>query len=255
MRKNLIAPLFVAACLAGAGLHADTDSAVYLLAAGDAKLLTNSDANNYFATKPGQIAAQGYGDGDVRLGLQFGRWAALEASFNMGPFRNYQVVNYASANNAFTSSNVTTNWTLYTYSLTPGVTWAGPGFVNFLGIRFGVANLGGHVNDVSGGADGSYDQYATTPDIGVLFRTSSIFVDHISVGLELGYDYTYFNTVNNDRGTGTYTGITGASHNANGSATQLNFSGPHIGIVLGLWSNAPVRRHDHDDAAPQSPAE
>jgi hypothetical protein len=258
MKKKLIGAFLFAACLAGAGLHAEeANNALYLLAGGDAVLLTNTDANNYFDTKSGQIGTQGYGDGVLHLGFQFGRWAALEASFNAGPFRNYEVVNYASSNNSFHASQVKTNWTLYTYSITPAITWACPGLVNFLGLRLGVSQMVGQVNSVQDGFDGSYDQEATTPDIGVLLRSSAIFAHHVSIGFEMGYDYIVFNDVNNSNSSGTYSGMNGTSHNTTasgqpGAQTSLNFSGPHIAITLGLWSDEPVNRDEGDDNAPST---
>jgi hypothetical protein len=260
MKKNLIGAIVLASCLAGAGLHAEeANNAVYLLAGGDAVMLTNADANNYFSLKSGQIGTQGYGDGVLHLGYQFGRWAALEASFNAGPFRNYEVVNYNTNNPSLGFSQVKTNWTLYTYSITPAVTWACPGLVNFLGIRLGVSNLVGQVNSVQDGFDGSYDQEATTPDIGVLLRSSAIFAHHVSIGFELGYDYIVFNDVTNSNSTGTYTGQNGTSHDTTasgqpGAQTSLNFSGPHIAITLGLWSDEPINHEEGGGGASSTPA-
>ncbi|HTB22944.1 MAG TPA: hypothetical protein VK914_09580 [bacterium] len=246
--KNLIGAFLLTACLAGSGLRAEeTNSAMYLLAGGDAVILANSDANSYFGVKPGQIGTQGYGDGVLHLGLQFGRMAALEASFNAGPFRNYEVVNYNSNNPSLGFSQVKTNWTLLTYTLTPAITWAWPGTVNFLGLRLGVSSLDGKVNSTADAGDGSYDQEGTAPVIGVLARSSAIFAHHFSIGLELGYDYIVFNDVSNSKGTGTYSGMNGTAYDTTpsgqqGPKTSLNFSGPHIAITLGLWSDEPVSK-------------
>jgi len=255
--KLILSGFLVAACLAGAALHAESYDALYLLAGGDAKILANQDANNYFGPQAPKRGTQGYGDAVAHLGWQIQNWAAIEASFNLGPFRQYELVNYTDGR-GFGASQVSTNWTLYTYSITPGLTWVSPRFVNFLGIRGGIAHLDGKVVNNYAGAigNGSYDQEANTPDIGVVFRTSTLFCRHLSIGFEVGWDYTVFNNVNNSNGTGTYSGNNGTSHNNTasgqpGAQTSLNFSGPHLGMTIGLWSNAPVVK-DSDESVPVS---
>ena len=235
--------MLFASCLVGTALHADGDSALYLLAGLDGKILTNQDANNYFNLPAGQLGPQGIPSGVVHAGFQFKQWLALEASANFGPNRSNSVDYH---NGIFgTTRQVTTRWGLTTYSVTPALTWAGMGFVNFLGLRLGLANLSGHVDDNAYGFNGSYDQSAQTYDVGLLFRSSQIYVSHVSLGLELGYDYTMFNDIKNTNGTGTYAtphsperNVSNVAHN--GDQTSLDFSGGHVALVIGLWTNSPV---------------
>jgi hypothetical protein len=243
MQKVSIAALVLAASLTGNGLRAESDSAVYLLAGLDGKMLTNQDANNYFNLDGPQIGPQGYPSPVVHLGLQLMRYLALEASADFGPVRNNDVVYQ---NFGFTTRRVTTRWGVTTYSITPAVTWAGAGFVSMLGLRLGVASLAGHVDDNAYGATGSYDQQAKTYDAGLLFRSSQIFVGHVSLGLELGYDWTMFKDITNTNGKGSYDPVHSPERNVsnsghNGDQTTLDFSGGHLALVMGLWSNPVVR--------------
>ncbi len=123
-----------------------------------------------------------------------------------------------------------------------------------LGVRVGQANLAGHVEDDAYGTTGSYDQAAQTTDIGVLFRSSQIVFDHLSIGIELGYDWTQFKDITDKNGTGAYNPPQSPEQNVsdighNGDQTTLDFSGGHVALVIGLWSNAPV----HGGSSDQSP--
>jgi hypothetical protein len=251
MKKPLLSALCLAACLAAPSLKADTSSAVYLLAGLDGKMLTNQDANNYFNLSGQQIGPQGYPSPVVHLGLQLMRFLAVEASADFGPIRNNDVTY---ENFGFTTRRVTTRWGVTTYSITPAVTFAGLGFVNMLGLRLGSATLAGHVDDNAYGNNGSYDQEAQTYDAGLLFRSSQMLLAHLSFGLELGYDWTMFNDIKNKNGKGTYDpvhsperNVSGVGHN--GDKTTLDFSGGHLAIVMGLWSN-PVVTKDEPAAQP-----
>jgi hypothetical protein len=246
MKKTLISALFLVACLAAPGLEADSGSAVYLLAGLDGKMLTNQDANNYFNLSGQQLGAQGYPSPVVHLGVRMLDFLAVELSANFGPNRNNDVVyeNFAS-----TTRRVTTHWGLTTYSITPGFTWAGGGFISMLGLRVGQAVLNGHVDDNAYGQTGSYDQEAQTYDAGLIFRSSQMIVNHVSLGLELGYDWTMFKDIKNKNGKGTYDPVHSPERNVsnfahNGDQTTLDFSGGHLAIVMGLWSNPAVAKEE-----------
>lgn len=242
MKKTMLLTLLLGALALKGTLPAETHNAIYLLGAFDGKMLTNQDANNYFNLPGGQLGPQGYPSFHGHLGFQFQRWMALEASAQFGPVRKHDIFY---ENGPFTTRHVTTQWSLTTYSLTPGVTWAGEGWLSFLGVRVGQANLAGRVDDDAFGTSGGYDQSAQTYDVGVVLRTQAIFIDHISLGLELGYDWTMFNNITNKNGEGTYNPAHSPERNIstlghNGDQTTLDFSGGHIALVIGLWSNPPV---------------
>lgn len=220
MIKTLIAGILFASCLAGASLSAENTGALYVMAGPDYKVLTNQNTNGYF-NQGTPSSVQGYPNGVVHLGLQIERWAALEASADFGPYQNYNV-NYD--NGVLSGQQVNTHWGVSTYSLMPAVTWCGLGWVNLLGFRVGLANLYNQTN--SSLAAASYTQQAQTLDYGLLFRTTYIVMDHISVGLELGYDWTKFNNV----------------RDVSGNASGLDYSGYHAALVFGLWSNPPPLR-------------
>jgi hypothetical protein len=250
MKKIVMAALLLTAPLAAGWLHADP--AVYLLGGIDGKVLTNQDADNYFNLPGGQLGPKGYGGGVVHLGVQFSRWMALEASINAGPVRDNDVT----YENGFfgTTRHVTARWALTTYSITPAITWAGPHHVNMLGLRLGQAVMAGHVNDTAYGADGSYDQEARAFDGGLIFRSSQIMLGHLSLGFEFGYDWTMFKNIQNSNGTGAYSSVASPERNIsdighNGDQTTLDFSGGHVAIVLGLWSNAPANGGSVNDTA------
>lgn len=252
MKKKLIFALALLPLLGAAALKAEGHSALYLLGGIDGKMLTNQDANNYFNLDNGQLGPQGYGSPVAHLGFQFERWFAIEASADLGPVRTNDV----SYQNGIlgTTRHIVTRWALSTYSITPGVTWVGRGFVNMLGLRIGQANLSGHVQDDAYGSTGSYDQEAQAYDGGVVFRSSQIMAGHVSIGLEFGYDWTMFNNISNKNGSGSYgpahspeRNVSGSGHN--GDQTTLDFSGGHVALTLGLWSNAPG-----EDAVVANPA-
>jgi len=247
MKLKLIAPMLLAACLAAAGLGAGTDNPLYLMVGADEKLLGNQDANDYFNLNGGQLGSVAILSGVIHAGLQVGRFASLEVSVNLGDARNNDVT-YTNGVLG-TTREVQTQWNMTTYSVTPALTFAWPGWVDSAGLRLGFAVLGGHVVDNAYGQDGSYDQSAMTPDIGLLFRTSTIFLRHFSVGLELGYDHTFFSSIQDANGTGTYSNVGNPEHNVssvghNGSQTSLDFSGPHMAVLVGLWG-APPASGDH----------
>jgi len=250
VKKTVFSALLLAGLLAGPRLQAEPS--LYLMGGVDEKVLANQDANNYFNLPSGQLGPQAYPSGVVHLGMQFSRWMALEASINAGPVRDNDVT----YENSFfgTTRHVTTHWALTTYSVTPAITWAGPRYVNLLGLRLGQANLAGHVDDSAYGADGSYDQQARAFDAGVIFRTSQIMLGHLSLGFELGYDWTQFKDIQNSNGHGAYSSVGSPEHNVsdnghNGDQTTIDFSGGHVAVVLGLWSNAPARSRPVNDTA------
>lgn len=242
MKKFLLSGLLIAASWTTASLHAD-NVALYLLGGLDGKMITNQDANNYFNLEGQQLGPMGIASPVVHLGIQFARWMALEASADFGPVRNQDVTYQNGA--LGTTRRVTTKWALTTYSVTPGITWVGAGFVNMLGLRLGQANLAGHVDDNAYGSTGSYDQEAQAYDAGLLFRSSQIMLGHLSLGLEFGYDWTMFKDIKNKNGQGSYDPAHSPERNVstfghNGDQTTLDFSGGHLAIVVGLWSAAPV---------------
>lgn len=245
--KNLTFPVLTLLALLGAGaLRAESSSAIYLLGGIDGKMLTNQDANNYF-NLDGELGPRGLPSPVVHLGFQFMRFLSLEASVSMGPTRD----NTATYENGIlgTTRKVTTRWGLTTFSFTPGVTFAGAGFLNMLGLRVGQANLNGRVDDEAYGLSGSYDQSAQAFDLGVIFRSSRIMMGHFSAGIEVGYDWTVFKEIKNSNGSGTYATPHSPERNVstighNGDQTELDFSGAHVAFVIGLWSNAVVK----DDA-------
>jgi len=247
MKLKLIAAGILAACAAGATLRADEGStAMYVQAHGNAILLTNADANNYFNVND-QIGTQGYAGGAIDVGWQIRREAAIEVGFGLGPFRNYDEAYYNQGSNTFATGQVKTDWNLYTWAVTPALTWTGPGYVHLLGLHLGLSTLAGQVTNGENGLDGSVNQVGYTPDIGVVLRTTYILAHHVSFGLELGWDYIVFNSITNSDGSGTYAGLNGTAHNADGGQTSLNFSGPHLGVVIGLWSRDPGGRGGERD--------
>jgi hypothetical protein len=250
MNKLMILLLCMGAAFTGSGLKAESSNAIYLLAGLDGKMLTNQDANNYYNLN-GQLGPRGYSSGVLHLGFQFKRWMALEASANFGLNREYDVTYENGLLGA--TRRVTSKWSTTTYSIMPAITWANADYVNVLGVRAGLANLTGHIDDSTYGFSGSYDQEAKTYDVGVLFRTSWIAVGHVSLGLELGYDWTMFRDIKNKNGSGTYETPRPTENNIstfahNGDPTVLDFSGAHVAIVLGLWSNPPVSRENSNVA-------
>jgi hypothetical protein len=214
-----------------APLWADQDraevesSALYLLGHYGAKFINNADANSYFGN--GGFNNQAYQVYGGHLGFQFNRLVALEASVDVGPFRNFNALYTAGP----VTGTVQTDWNLLTYSLTPALTWAGTtrhnaSYVHFLGLRLGLAALRNNITDTRPGVPGGISNDQQAFDFGVLLRTSFIAADHFSVGVEGGYDWTRFNNAT----------APGGSNTAN-----LDFSGPHVDVVLGLWSNPPMR--------------
>jgi len=246
MRKALLGGALITAALLGPQAHAAP--ALYLLGGVDGKMLTNTDANNYFNVNS-VLGPKGYGSGVAHLGLQFDRYFAVEASVDSGLDRANDMTYY---NFGFPTRHITTDWKLTTYSVTPGLTWASHDSVNMLGFRIGQANLSGHVEDDAYGANGSYDQNAQTTDYGLIFRSSTLMADHFSVGLEFGYDWTVFNNISNKNGTGSYDPPQSPERNVsttghNGDQTTLDFSGGHIALVVGLWSGPPVSGRTGED--------
>jgi hypothetical protein len=81
-------------------------------------------------------------------------------------------------------------------------------------------------------------------DLGVVLRSSVIASRHLSVGVELGYDWTVFNSLSTSNGQGAYDpppnpdrDVSGNGHN--GDQAHLDFSGPHVALVIGLWTGMP----------------
>jgi hypothetical protein len=243
--KNLLfAAAFCGAGLLDAHLCAEEASSFYLLGGLDGKLLADHDTNTYFNVSD-SFKPQGYPSGVVHLGYQYEKWLALEASADLGLSRTYSV-SYASGLLG-TTRNVSAQWGLSTYSLTPAFTWAGRGYAHLLGLRLGVASLNGHVDDDADGVPGSYDERSSAFDFGVLFRSSRMVSGPFSLGFELGYDWTRFSDVSTANGTGAYRSVSSPERNISaighrGNVTALDFSGAHIAIVLGLWSEPYVNR-------------
>jgi hypothetical protein len=250
MQKKIFSSLLLAAgLLIPLAARAYTGPAVYLLGGADAKMLTNTDVNNYFNVS-GVIGPQGHPSQVYHLGVQLTPFLAIEGSLNNGLVREYDMMY---ENGPFTTRHVHTRWSTSTFSVTPAITFAGPGYVHLLGLRVGQAVLKGHVQDDAFGTTGSYDSDSTIIDYGLLFRTSCILANHFSVGLELGYDLTRFTNVSNGNGTGTYgtphspeRNITTTGHN--GDQTTLDFSGGHVAVLIGLWSGAPVSDDNDGDS-------
>jgi hypothetical protein len=242
IRRTTMKLLLVGGAVIAAGFAAAAASAapaLYLVGGIDGKMLTNTDANNYFNVKD-ELGPQGYGSAVGHLGLQFSRYFSVEASVNGGLDRTNDLTYY---NFGAPTRHVTTNWKLMTYSVTPGLTWGNQNLVNMLGLRFGQANLTGHIEDDAYGMNGAYDQNAQTMDYGIIFRSSTLVADHFSVGLELGYDWTVFNNIATSNGVGAYQSPQSPDQNIStfghgGDRTTLDFSGGHVAIVVGLWSGA-----------------
>jgi len=241
MKTTLASALLCGALLASSAGHAENSSAIYVLAGLDGKILTNQDANNYFNLSAGQLGPQGLAGGVLHIGYQWPHLLSLEASANFGPGRANDVTYESSFG---PTRHVVTQWATTTFSITPGLTWITPRSVSMLGLRLGLANLSGHVDDNAFGFTGSYDQEAQAFDVGLLLRSSQIVVGHLSLGVELGYDYTIFNNITNKNGKGVYNpahsperNVSGLGHN--GDNTTLDFSGGHIALVLGIWSQSP----------------
>jgi hypothetical protein len=239
MKKSLIGAAMITAAFFASNLPAAP--VVYVMGGIDGKMLTNTDANNYFNVNS-EIGPQGYGSGVGHLGLQLGRYFAVEASMDGGLDRTNDLSYY---NFGVRTRHVTTDWKLTTYSITPALTWAGGNSVNMLGLRLGQANLSGHVEDDAYGATGAYNQNAQAMDCGLIFRTSMLMAEHFSVGLEFGYDWTMFDNISTSDGSGSYNppqsperNISTVAHN--GDRTTLDFSGGHVALVIGLWSGSPV---------------
>jgi hypothetical protein len=220
-------------------------SAAYALVAADCTFISNNDADAYFGdTNPWPMEA--WPGMRFGLGYQYLRWLALEASVDFGPGRFYSVADAPGGGDR----RLSVSWAETVYALTPAITWVNPGSVQFLGLRLGLAEFSGHVDDDASSMDGSYDQSAQAFDLGLLFRSSRILENHISVGIEVGYDFVNFVAIHDGNGSGAYESpqnperdIDGPGHG--GPQTLLGFSGPHLAVVFGLWSNPPV---------PESPA-
>ena len=241
MKKLMIIPLFLLMAALAGRAHAADGSAVYILGGIDGKMLTNNDANNYFNLN-GVLGPKGYPSGVLHIGFQFSPWMALEAVGDLGPERTNEI-DYQ--NGGFTTRHISTRWSESTLSVMPAFTWCGPGYVNALGLKVGQAMLAGHVNDSAFGADGSYDQEARTLALGLLLRSSHIIAGHLSLGMEVGYDWAMFKDITNKNGTGDYNPVHSPERNVstfghNGDQTTLDFSGAHIALIVGLWSAAPV---------------
>jgi len=229
----------------GGCLCAEDTSSFYLLAGLDGKLLTNQDANTYFNASD-SCKPQGYPSGVVHVGYQFERWMALEASADFGLSRTNNIT-YTNGLLGTPTREVNTRWGLNTYSLTPAATWMGWGYANLLGLRMGAAVLNGHVVDNAYGVDGAYDEAASALDFGVIFRSSRMVAGPVSLGIEIGYDWTRFTNITTENGTGFYSSVSSPERNISaighhGNVTALDFSGGHIAIVMGLWSNPPINR-------------
>jgi hypothetical protein len=111
----------------------------------------------------------------------------------------------------------------------------------------GAAVLNGHVVDNAYGVDGAYDEAASALDFGVIFRSSRMVAGPVSLGIEIGYDWTRFTNITTENGTGFYSSVSSPERNISaighhGNVTALDFSGGHIAIVMGLWSNPPINR-------------
>ena len=252
MKRILILPLMLA--LAGAGrLAASPIDSLYLLGGFDEQMLAGQYANDYFNLNSGQLGSLGVVSGVLHGGLQLGRFASVELSADWGKIRNNDV-SYHNGPLGMTRQ-IQTQWSVATYSVTPAFTFAAPGWVGSLGLRMGLALLGGRVVDNAYGVDGAYDQNAMTPDIGIVLRGSRIFAGHFSLSLEAGYDRTVFGSITDTNGTGSYQGVGSPEHNVstighNGDQSSLDYSGPHIAILIGLWSSAPGPDAAEPDKAP-----
>lgn len=240
MKKGLILGTILWGTLGAGSLYAQPEGAVYFMGAMNGRYLANQDANTYF-NLDNQIGPKGYPSYSGHLGLQLGSWIAFEASAEVGPVREFEA-RYDQG--IFGERVVRTRWETRTFSITPAVTWVGHDFVNMAGIRVGLANLAGHVTDDTSSSRGSYDQEAQTYDLGLVLRTSVIASQHFSAGLELGYDWTVFHNIANRNGQGSYDpphspeqNVSSSGHN--GAQSSLDFSGPHVALVIGLWTGTP----------------
>jgi hypothetical protein len=251
MRFSTASALLAALLLLSPSARAEQDaqrssSAVYLLGTGGGQWLSSDDANRYF-NSPGHFGSQVLPAWSARLGFQFARWFSIEADAQFGPQRDYDITYN---NGLFNTRRIVTRWTLNSYSLIPAISFSKANMagacVSSLGLRVGQANLRGHVDDEAFGVSGAYDSEAQAFDYGVVLRFSQIFVEHLSIGLELGYDWTRFTDISNKNGSGSYGSphsperdVSGIGHG--GAQTTLDFSGPRLSLVIGLWSNPPAR--------------
>lgn len=221
---GMLTGLFMAN-LAQAERVVERTSALYLLGHYGGKMVDSADANTYFGT--GAFSSQIYQQFGAHVGFQFGDMLALEGSIDVGPYRNFRSL-YSGPGSV--TGTVTTDWNLLTYSVTPALSWAGAtahgSYVNLIGIRLGLAALRNNITDSRPGAPGNISQDLQAFDYGVIVRSEIIASDHFSIGLEGGYDWTRFNNATNPSGNGN---------------SNLDFSGPHASVVVGLWSNAPVK--------------
>jgi hypothetical protein len=205
---------------------------LYILGGAGLQLLGDNDASDYFSSN-GVDQTSGFATYSGHLGFQFERMMTLELSAEAGPTRNYDI-QYSGG--AFTNRQVKANWNVATFSIMPAITWTGSNEVatnvSLIGVRVGYAILNGQVTDSVNGNIGNYDQDAHTVDVGVLLRTQFIFFNHVSAGVEGGYNWTRFDSVQNRNRSGVANTPAGSS---------LDFSGPRIAFVLGLWSGNPGR--------------
>lgn len=233
--------MLASALFAVSDLSAGAHSAFYLLGGLDAKVLSNQDANDYFNLPAGQIAPAASPSAVIRLGAQLHRLLALEIGLDLGPSRQYEAQYH---NFGVNTRRVSTRWSKTTLSIMPALTWSSPERVQLLGLRIGQSRLAGHTDDWAYGVDGAYDSEAETLDAGILFRSTWIFVSRFSMGLELGYDWTQFRDIKNKDGSGSYGSVHSPERNVSslghaGAASVLDYSGGHVAVVFGLWSNAP----------------
>jgi hypothetical protein len=181
--------------------------------------------------------------GDLSLGYQFESMFGVEAGWGFGPMRSFTFSSPGWSETLSMSTNQAFVMPLVRLGGGKGL-FGSPAAYTVVGLKAGYAMLNGK----SSGGSQSSNLDGSAPVIGLAARYETMIGSHFSVGLQAGYDYCKFTTFNAN---GT------VAKNADGSNTDVDFSGPYVKLVLGGWLSMPRQRKmaaaaasDEEAAAP-----
>jgi hypothetical protein len=228
--------------LAGLGLAAAPLRAegLYVLGALGTRTISDQDFDDYYSTYSTAYYGgfENLGEADLSLGWRFPGPFALEASLGVDTGRSASA-DVGAGGADYSSLQV---GPMTTVGIGPVLCWDRPGWwfaesgVTELGLRVEGATLSGS-EAVTGPDAGNQNFSGSTVGFGVFIRALNIWdPTGFNVGLELGYDEEYFNTLTLSDTSGSFAGNNGKDlNNYSGGNAYIDDSGGYIRLVIG-WS-------------------